>query len=80
MKMSTVSTKGQVTIPVDIRKDLGLKPHDRVSFVKINGNTVIRRVKSLYELKGFAGKALPIEEEERLMEEAVARHVMGLDD
>lgn len=29
---STVTTKGQVTIPAEIRKALGLKPGDRVSF------------------------------------------------
>lgn len=27
-----MTTKGQVTIPAEIRSDLGLKPNDRVSF------------------------------------------------
>lgn len=31
---STVSKKGQITIPKSIRDELGLKPGDRVSLVK----------------------------------------------
>jgi AbrB family looped-hinge helix DNA binding protein len=39
-----VTTKGQVTIPIDIRERLGLLPHTEVAF-EIEGNTVrIRRV------------------------------------
>jgi AbrB family looped-hinge helix DNA binding protein len=30
--VTTVSTKGQVTIPADIREHLGIKPKDRVQF------------------------------------------------
>lgn len=29
---STINQKGQVTIPVEIRKALGLEPRDKVSF------------------------------------------------
>ncbi|MDP2663453.1 MAG: AbrB/MazE/SpoVT family DNA-binding domain-containing protein [Dehalococcoidia bacterium] len=31
--LSTVTTKGQVTIPVEIRRRLGVNPHDKVAFV-----------------------------------------------
>jgi AbrB family looped-hinge helix DNA binding protein len=30
---TTVTVKGQVTIPVEVRRALGVKPHDRVRFV-----------------------------------------------
>jgi AbrB family looped-hinge helix DNA binding protein len=30
--VTTVTTKGQVTIPADIREHLGIKPRDRVQF------------------------------------------------
>jgi len=30
---STISSKGQVTVPQEIRKRLGLEPGDRVEFV-----------------------------------------------
>lgn len=31
--LSTVTTKGQVTIPVEIRRRLGVAAHDKVAFV-----------------------------------------------
>ncbi len=34
-----ITTKGQVTIPVDIREQLGLLPHTEVDF-EVEGNTV----------------------------------------
>lgn len=43
---STISTKGQVTIPQEIREHLGLKPGDRVEFITEAGRTFIRPVRS----------------------------------
>jgi antitoxin PrlF len=39
---STVSSKGQLTLPQEIRKRLGIEPGDRVEFVPEEGRTVIR--------------------------------------
>jgi AbrB family looped-hinge helix DNA binding protein len=39
---STLSSKGSLTVPQEIRKHLGLKPGDRVEFVVEEGRTVIR--------------------------------------
>ena len=39
---STISSKGQVTVPQEIRKRLGLEPGDRVEFVVEEDRTVIR--------------------------------------
>ncbi|HEU5374573.1 MAG TPA: type II toxin-antitoxin system PrlF family antitoxin [Ktedonobacteraceae bacterium] len=36
---TTLTQKGQVTIPLEIRRLLGLEPHDRVRF-EIEGDTV----------------------------------------
>ena len=33
MEASTLTSKGQVTIPAEVRRRLGLKPGDRVAFV-----------------------------------------------
>jgi len=39
---STISSKGQVTVPIDVRRRLGLKAGDRVEFVFEDGRTVLR--------------------------------------
>lgn len=39
---STISSKGQLTLPQEIRKRLGLERGDRVEFVEEEGRTVIR--------------------------------------
>jgi AbrB family looped-hinge helix DNA binding protein len=39
---STISSKGQVTVPQEIRVRLGLKTGDRVEFVVEGGNTLLR--------------------------------------
>ena len=40
---STVTSKGQVTVPVEIRRRLGLKQGDRVEFAANGRETVLRR-------------------------------------
>jgi AbrB family looped-hinge helix DNA binding protein len=39
---STISSKGQVTVPLEIRRRLGLKEGDRVEFVVEGEHTIIR--------------------------------------
>jgi len=39
---STISSKGQVTVPQEVRIRLGLKTGDRVEFVVEGGNTILR--------------------------------------
>jgi AbrB family looped-hinge helix DNA binding protein len=39
---STISSKGQVTVPIEVRHRLGLREGDRVEFVFEEGRTVLR--------------------------------------
>lgn len=41
-RLTTISSKGQITVPLEIRKRLGLKAGDRVEFVVDEGQTTIR--------------------------------------
>ena len=50
MEISRVSSKGQVTIPIDIRKRLNLKEGDKVVFYEENGRVFIANA-SLVALK-----------------------------
>lgn len=45
MPSSTLSSKGQITVPVEVRKRLGLKPGDRVEFALDEGQTTLRRAR-----------------------------------
>ena len=39
---STISSKGQFTVPMEIRRRLGVKEGDRVEFVVEDGRTILR--------------------------------------
>jgi len=50
MELSRVSSKGQITIPIEIRKKLNLKEGDKVLFVEEDGNIFVLNA-SLIALK-----------------------------
>lgn len=50
--LSTVTSKGQVTIPKAIRDFLQIQPNDRVDFVVEGGQVVVRPAKTLKDLRG----------------------------
>ena len=75
MASSTMTSKGQITIPAEIRKQLGLSPGDRVAFRKSEHGIVIEPASSVVRrfacsLNRFAKNrpAATIEE----MDEAIA--------
>lgn len=39
---STISSKGQITVPLEIRRRLGVKEGDGVEFVVEDGRTILR--------------------------------------
>ena len=43
---TTLTSKGQTTIPKEIRDSLGMKPGDRMTFTLMPDSTVVMRVKS----------------------------------
>lgn len=49
MLSSSVTTKGQVTIPVELRERLGIKPGDRVGFVAEGDRIVLQRQETAIE-------------------------------
>lgn len=55
---ATLTSKGQTTIPKEIRDSLGMKAGDRMSFTLMADSTVVMRVKSksITELAGMLHK------------------------
>ncbi len=45
MSIATLTSKGQTTIPKDIRDGLGLQPQDQINFTLMPDGTVIMRAK-----------------------------------
>lgn len=54
MSEATMTSKGQITIPADIREALGLSAGERVVFTQLDDGTTVMRAKtrSILELKG----------------------------
>lgn len=74
MATSTITSKGQITLPKEVRTALGLDVGDKVDFVATEGGYEIVPLRSdIRRLKGrFAGRVdQPVTIEE--MEEAIAR-------
>ena len=51
---ATLTSKGQTTIPKEIRDSLGMKPGDRMTFTLMPDATVVMRVKTK-SVTGLAG-------------------------
>ena len=58
MATATLSTKGQVTIPAEVRRALDVRAGDRVEFVQIEPGRfeLVAATRSVRELKGMFGK------------------------
>jgi antitoxin PrlF len=80
MASATVTSKGQITIPVRVREVLGLDAGDRVEFVEIDDGkfAIVAATRSIRELEGrYKGKrsgSVSIEE----MNAAIIRRASGL--
>lgn len=73
MAIATVTSKGQITLPIELRKSLQLATGDRVEFKSQADGTVLMRALtgSIRDLKGIVPKrARPVSLEE--MDRAVA--------
>lgn len=64
--ITAVTRGGQVTVPAEVGRVLGVGPHDKVAFV-MNGNEV-RLVPVKYGLESLAGSVLPATNTEDLEE------------
>ena len=52
MLLSTITQKGQITVPKKIRDALELKTNDQVVFVQRGDNIIIKPVKNVLSIRG----------------------------
>lgn len=74
MTTATLTSKGQITIPADVRRSLGVQTGDRVEFVEIQPGRfeLVAATRSVREVKGMLGKpalTLSIEDMNRVIAE-----------
>jgi antitoxin PrlF len=80
MYRAKITSKGQITLPAELRKALGVEPGDGVVFLPAeNGSFRIRRTSTLADLAGrvpWAGPPVPVEE----MKSAIGEYLSAQDD
>jgi AbrB family looped-hinge helix DNA binding protein len=84
MSEAKISSKGQITLPREIRLKLGLKQGDRVRFIVEDDGRVrlLPAKRDISELVGILPspkRKLSLEEIDEILRTSVARHVLGHD-
>ena len=70
--ISTVTTKGQITIPMVIRKRYGIHANDKVDFILEGDRIILMPVKTLRDLRGaVTGKSGDLNTERQAAKKAV---------
>jgi AbrB family looped-hinge helix DNA binding protein len=78
MTTATLTSKGQITIPAEVRRVLNVQTGDRVEFVEVEPGRfeMVAATRSVRELKGLFGKpvrSVSIEDMNRSIAEQAAR-------
>jgi AbrB family looped-hinge helix DNA binding protein len=80
MPISTLTKKGQVTIPKEIRDILGVKGNDGVMFFKKDGDIIVKRVKGdIFDLRGtlrHLKKSENLENIRKIIRKSIAKKII----
>ncbi|MEF2072833.1 AbrB/MazE/SpoVT family DNA-binding domain-containing protein [Consotaella aegiceratis] len=84
MFQTTISSKGQVTVPKPIRDALNLQEGDRLAFVLVDGAAVIQPRNGAVEplfgaLSSYGVKGTTLSDYDAAIGEGIADHVEGTD-
>jgi len=70
---STVTSKGQTTLPKDVRAALCIKPGDKLRYIVLDGEVRILRARSIQDLNGMLKRPGQAQVSLGAMEEAIAK-------
>ena len=81
--VGTVGPKGQVTLPAEVRKQLGIEPKDKVVIEVEDGTAIVRRIQSSL-LEGYGSihaliPGLSDEDLDRMVERDAVRDALSGD-
>jgi len=65
----SVTRKGQITIPVELRRKFGIEEGSKVEVVEEEGSIVIRRLHSIFDLAGSGAGKGDVKELKRRLDE-----------
>ena len=77
MTFATLSSKGQITVPADARRALGLHPGSRILIETLADRSIIRTPGNLLALGGVLGKAKSKSVEQKALGDEVAKRARG---
>jgi antitoxin PrlF len=72
MQESTVTAKGQTTLPKDVRAALSIKPGDKLRYLLLDGEVRILRARPIRDLKGILKRSGQASVSLGAMEEVIA--------
>jgi AbrB family looped-hinge helix DNA binding protein len=64
-----VTTKGQVTIPIKLRRKFGIEKNSKVQIVEEDGKIVIKKLPSFLDLAGSGAGEATVEEVKKMLDE-----------
>jgi AbrB family looped-hinge helix DNA binding protein len=64
-----VTSKGQVTIPVELRRKFHIEENSRVQIIEKNGEIVIKKCPSFFDLAGTGAGEATVEELKKELDE-----------
>ncbi len=65
----SVTRKGQVTIPVELRRKFHIEENSRVEIIEKDGEIVIRKCPSFFDLAGSGAGEVTVEELKKELDE-----------
>ncbi len=65
----SVTRKGQITIPVELRRKFGIEEGSKVEVVEVGGNIVVRKLPGIFDLAGSGAGKGDVEELKRMLDQ-----------